>query len=430
MGAIDTLYSGFRSYGNKPANRYDTHRRSELRQVYNSMVKLNTESPIYQLREKEDSKAFILNMKEQSRDVQNVVSSLTNSDEGIDQTFRQRVAVSSRPDLVGVQYLSHTHDPDDEGFSIQVEQLATPQINLGKYLNGNGKNFSPGEYSFDLETTSNSYEFQFIVDSSDHNLDVQNKIASLINRANIGLSASVIAGDNNRHALRIESKQVGLDKGSDVQFLITHGDSVPSENAMVTLGIDHIASPAENSVFTINNSSYSSYGNTCTINQKFELHFYGITPEDEPVEIGFKPDSDAIIDHIQELVDSYNGLAGLAFEYSKNETGNDCLLRALEQVVSTQEDSLEPIGLHFQKDGKLEIDPALLTAAILNVDHKELYDSLTTFADSIQDKANDISLDPVRYVNHVVLFYKDPRHAATYPYLTSIYAGMYFDYQC
>ena len=407
MAAIDSVYSNYLStYGNKSANRYDTHRKSELRQLYNSIVKLNKESPIYELSKAGDVKRFAIDIKEHTHEIQNVVSSLTDSEDGIDQTFRKKIAVSSQPDIVDVTYIGK-NDTDETGFELQILQTATSQMNLGKYLSSTARSISPGNYSFDLETASNSYEFQFAVDSSDTNLDIQQKIASLINNSNIGLNATIVPGDPKSNALKIESNQVGLAEGEDYQFCITHGDSVPSENAMVALGIDYVANPALNTEFLLNDTPCSSYSNVCTVNKTFELTFHGISDPAQPIHIGFKPDQDAIIDNVQELVDCYNGIITTAKDYATSESGSPQLLHTISNVAHRQQSTLDALGLLVQEDGAINIDRSLLTASITNEGKKELYSALTDFADALNEKATNVSLDPIRYANKLVVFYKN-----------------------
>ena len=51
MAAIDTVYHYYLStYANSTVSRYDSHKKSELRDIYNRMVKTNKESPLYRLR--------------------------------------------------------------------------------------------------------------------------------------------------------------------------------------------------------------------------------------------------------------------------------------------------------------------------------------------------------------------------------------------
>lgn len=50
MAKIDSAYSYYlNTYGSSAVSRYDTHKKSELRNTYNRIVKLNKESPLYKI---------------------------------------------------------------------------------------------------------------------------------------------------------------------------------------------------------------------------------------------------------------------------------------------------------------------------------------------------------------------------------------------
>ena len=47
MAKIDNAYAYYIStYAQKTVSRYDSHKKSELRKVYNEMVKINKDSPL------------------------------------------------------------------------------------------------------------------------------------------------------------------------------------------------------------------------------------------------------------------------------------------------------------------------------------------------------------------------------------------------
>ncbi|MDE5599146.1 MAG: hypothetical protein K2J04_15130, partial [Lachnospiraceae bacterium] len=52
------------NYAPRSSTPYDSHKKSELRNVYNSIVKLNKDAPIYILDTSKDSCAFAVGMKE------------------------------------------------------------------------------------------------------------------------------------------------------------------------------------------------------------------------------------------------------------------------------------------------------------------------------------------------------------------------------
>lgn len=431
MAAIHTVYSNLSStYGLGRTNRYDVHRRGELRQVYHAMLQLNKASPLYQLRDLEQGCSFAVAIKSCSHEMQNVVSSLTDSRDGMRQTFRKRIAVSSQPEHIGVDYVG-SDAVEETGISIELQALATAQINTGKYLSAKKRSLSPGDYSFNLDMQTDSYEFQFYIESTDTNFDIQKKIASLVKQSHIGLTADILTNEHGEHALELSSQYTGLDSDQREQFQISANQTAASEQALITLGIDHISHPASNAVFLIDGIPQESMTNTYTVNDTFELTFYHPTEEETPAVISFKPDSDAILDNIQSLVNGYNHLLDTARTYIPTGHTDSRLLHVIRESADQREEELSSLGLIQLQNGCLAIDRTQLVASIEENGPKKLYALLTDFADSLYDKANEISLDPIRYADKVVIIYKNPLgHNFAQPYFTSLYAGMLYDKSC
>ena len=188
MAAIDSAYQYYLStYGNSTVSRYDTHKKSQLRDTYNKIVKTNKESPLYKIKNRGEAKKYAIDIKESVGDIQHIAASLSSSGQGIEKAFSKKIAQSSDEDVVTAEYIGNDDTPDTTTFHIAVKQLAAEQINRGNYLQPDRYQFTPGIYSFDLNTNTNSYEFQFSVDRKDSNADVQQKLMQLINHSKIGL---------------------------------------------------------------------------------------------------------------------------------------------------------------------------------------------------------------------------------------------------
>ena len=58
------------------------------------------------------------------------------------------------------------------------------------------------------------------------------------------------------------------------------------------------------------------------------------------------------------------------------------------------------------------------------------FSTIKDFTDSILRKTNQISLDPMEYVERTMVAYKNPGHNFATPYMTSNYSGMLFNSYC
>ena len=418
------------------SNKYDAHKKSELRSTYNSIVKSNKQSPLYKIKEGGNVRKFAIDIKEHANTIKNVVASLSENGEGIESAFEKRIATSNDPDIVTAEYVGgddNTITTDNAGFQLEVQQLATPQINTGHFLRRAGHDFKPGSYSFDLNTNSTSYEFQFNVNSDDTNEEVLNKLRKLINNANIGLSAELLPdARGTSKALQIESRQTGLGDGEDQVFEIIPYSNKGSQDAMKLLGIDTVSSPAENSSFLLNGIQHSSYSNTFTVNNMFSVTLNGVSQPGQKTLVGFKPSTDAVADNIESLVSAYNGIINTANRYANSQESSGNLLRDVSKIADSFASDLSEIGLSVEEDSSLSVDRDALTNSIKGSKVAHTFEVLNKFRDALGSKADQASINPMNYVSKIIIAYKHPnpdKNFAT-PYISSMYSGMMLDRFC
>ncbi len=432
MAIIDSAYQYYLStYGNCTVSRYDSHKKSELRAVYNNIVKTNKDSPLYKIKNTSEAQKFAIDIKERAHSIQNVAASLTGDGGDIEQAFNQRVAQSSDEDSVMAEYIGQDNYADKSlKFQIEVRQLASSQVNLGHFMKPDRSDIAPGTYGFDLTTAFNSYEFQYNVGGSDTNRNVQEKIMRLINSATVGLQADIVENKDGYTALRIESRQTGLDEDERCIFEIMPSPNTNSMRAIDKLGIDHMERNASNSSFLLNGNEHSSFSNTFTINNDFELTLKKPSPAGKAAQIGFKADGDAIADNIQLLVNVYNNFIQLGQNHTEFRQSNR-LLNDISGVAKQYTDGLSSMGIDLQEDGSLAIDRGELTQSVSAPDARTHFITLNNFRDSLSDKATHASIDPMNYVNKIVVAYKNPAgNNFVTPYITSIYSGMMMDRYC
>jgi flagellar hook-associated protein 2 len=197
---------------------------------------------------------------------------------------------------------------------------------------------------------------------------------------------------------------------------------------MNLLGINKITEPAKNSDFLLNGTPQTSLSNTFTVNNAFELTLKQTTTEDNPATIGFKTNTDAVADNIQKLVDAYNGILKVAENYTESGNGHgNRLLNDMSAVSKSRSGTLGSIGLMVGDDGSITIDRDVLAEAITPERTEDTFQQLAEFRDAIGQKADNASVNPMKYVDKVIVEYKNPGHNFPAPYMTSIYSGMMLD---
>ena len=300
--ALNAIYNQYlTTYAPKKSDtRYDTHKKSELRNITNSMAKVNRDAPLYKLDNSADSAGYIIGIKEETRQLINSVSSIVGDVENA--SLDGKIAYSTDESIVSVKYIGSqeqddTYEPEDgtEGadgevtnldgsrpsFNIEVKSLAGPQVNLGAFLARDGRDIPAGDYVFDLSVAGQGYEFQYSIREDDTNLDIEERLSRLINNSNINLKSEVVSDDEGNVALRIESSQVGVHFGQQPKVFEISDASVPGRSGSVDyLGINHTVREASNANFIVNGMEASSPSNSFVLDKKFEVTLNGITPEE------------------------------------------------------------------------------------------------------------------------------------------------------
>lgn len=433
--AIDNIYNHYLTTyapgGSVTNTRYDTHKKSELRGLYNSMLKLNKDAPLYILDTSDDSRKFAVGLKENARGLRNTIASLGGLED--DEMFNKKAAYSTDEEMVSASFVGNI-DEDEviPSFKLEVSKLASNQVNLGYALKSDAQvSLPPETYSFDININDLSYEFQFSIREGDTNKDVQERLSRLITNAGIGLEADVLENGQGSSALRLSSTAEGLRQGKDNIFSVSDDNTSKTTGAVNYLGIDYTSKTPSNAEFLLNGEPRSASSNHFTIDKQYELTLKGVHKyEGQSAEIGLKNDFESITDNIGGLVSGYNNFIKTASEYKEGHPAGSKLLSEMDRLVSYYKENLNSIGLSVNNDGAIEMDESQLRQSMLQDDNHESLDSIKQFASSVLRKANQISLNPMEYVEKTVVAYKNPGHNFTAPYVTSNYSGMLFNSYC
>lgn len=422
---ISSVYSYYLSqYGNKSNSKYDSHTRTQLKNTYSKVVKINSQTPVYKLDLSTAAQKYAIDLKEHARALENITEDLSDGADGT-MTFKKS-AVSSNASAVNASYITDFGAAsDDESFDINVKQLACSQLNTGNYLQPRSKHIKPGEYSFDLSINDVIYEFQFKVDNSETTNNIQNKIARLINRSNIGLTANIKEDNLGNTAINIESEATGINGTTPVIFSIK-SDDASNQPLIDTLGLDRVTQYPANAIFDVDGYERSSMSNSITINKAYDVKLSKVT--EEPVTISLKADADSIVESLNELVAGYNNLISVTNDENNNHfQGTEKLQNEIASIARSYKKQLADSGLSLNKDGTISADKEV----IINADNKDalshIYESLNSFKNSIKEKAENIALNPMDYVNNKIIAYKNPLRSFPDPYNLSAYTGMMFN---
>ena len=419
------------SYAPKSTTSLDTHKKSELRKIYNSIVKLNKESPLYILDDSDESKAFAIGLKENARELQNSIASLGGLDEY--SLLNKRAAYSSNEFIASVSFIGNSGEaataPELE---LEVRSLASPQVNMGHFIpSGDTVALMPDTYSFDLGINDLNYEFQFQIRSEDTNLDIQNRLTRLINNADIGIHAETLTDEDGNSSLKLTSQKSGVSSEREIIFRISDEQTSKTSGIVDYLGIGDITGYPSNADFLINGSAHTASSNAFTIEKLYEVTLNGVSPEEGmTTQIGIKTDMESLTENLQQLFDSYNRFLHSAIEYTQNHPKSNQLVSEIWHLAGNFAEPLSEIGINISEDGSISLDEAAMRQSVFDGRMSEGLDQVKDFAKTLYRKAGQISLNPMTYVEKTIVAYKNPGKNFASPYITSAYSGMLFNSYC
>ncbi len=449
--ALNTVYNQYlTTYAPKKSDtRYDTHKRSELKGITNSMVKVNKDAPLYKLESSPESREFIIGLKEESRIFQNTIMSAVGNADGGD--IDGKIAYSSDESIATAKYVGDessglTLDTEvgDDGsvsyinkevpeYEIEVQSLASAQVNMGKYLPMNELGIAPGDYSFDMTVNGQGYEFQYTIREDDTNFDIQNRLSRLINNSGIHLVSNVDEDGEGNASLRIESAQVGIHFGenSRVFNISDPEDKVLGGGSVEYFGIDYVAREASNAHFSVNGIEASASSNTFILEKNYEVTLNGVSPEEGiGTTIGVKPDTEAAVENISNLIGGYNQFMEKMAAYRDTMERSDALRGEVYGIAGIYRQDMENMGITLTDEGTMTIDRDKLSKAIVAEDAGDKVNTLKEFSNAMMRKSRQVSLNPVSYINKTVVEYKNPGKTFSNPYTASAYAGLMFNSYC
>lgn len=427
---INSVYNYYAAqYGHREYSKYDTHSKAQLKSTFGRLQKINSQTPSYKIDFSDAALKYAIDLKENARELSQIADEL--SDESTDSITYKRSATSSSPQVIDAEYIGDSCVQDYEPLEVTVSQLACPQTNTGNFLQPNSKPFAAGEYSFDLQVQDLTYQFEFGVNATDTVTDTQQKIARLINQADIGLNAQLLTDGLGNSAISITSDATGIRGISPTIFHIqsqNSSDASDSNTELVsTLGLDRVTQYPANAVYSVNGTTATSVSNEVTIDNNYVLTFFDTTGK-APVTISMNTDTDAIADSIGELIGGYNNLISVtANDANEHFEGNEKLKKDFAGIAKSYNHLLNENGLSVTDNGTIAVDRDAIISAADHGTLGDIFSGLNAFKQAVQKKAEDISLNPMDYVNNKIIAYKNPLRPTNDPYNLSAYTGMIFD---
>jgi flagellar hook-associated protein 2 len=155
---------------------------------------------------------------------------------------------------------------------------------------------------------------------------------------------------------------------------------------------------------------------------------------DNPVTLRIVPDKGRILDDVDSVLDTFNGLIRIAnsrTEATKEHFGASKLISEMKNLETTYQDELEACGFKASEQGMLSLDDALAAQAAEDGGMESLFTRENGFIARVLDKAETITINPMDYLDKVIVTYPDSSSTAyANPYITSMYSGLFFNSYC
>lgn len=418
---INNVYNYYSSTLIKHSNsKLESHKPNELKDIYSRIISLNKDAPLYKLNLTDDSQNYAISIKETAIELNQVTSLLGDHSESV---FNQKALASSDESKVYVSLLSSDYDKIPNPLDIDVNHLSSHQINVGSYVRSDYLSLSTKTHTFDIVTEDNTYNFKIPVTENDHNKNIQNRVIDAINSRNIGINASLDTREKTS-AIVLEGTLYGRGAlANDLTFSIE--DTTYGNSLAYTFGLDNNLQPPTDSEFNINGTQHFSSSNNISINNTVSIDL--LAPTKHTVHITTTPDFQEVSSMVDKFINSYNKLMDTALSTDANPRGGRRLSNDLTNAVKQFNDSLSHIGLNLSEDGHLSSDKDTLTKSIKSGAFQSVFEDLSDFKNSITKVTDKLTLNPLEYVDKIVITYPNFRRSFPNPYIPSRYSGLLYN---
>ena len=411
-------------------NRFDTHKKSELQNVYRDIMRLTSEQPLYKVTFDESAQEYTLGIKNAALSLSSMVKEL-NIDDG-SSVFKNQILVSSEPETVDVSVLEGSIVQDtDLPLSVEVSTLSSPQENHGHFVPSGEAALVSGQYNFTIGIDENMYSFQFNVSKGATNLDLQKKLSDFINKTAIGLRTRIVQEpETGESRLDLIAIAAGSSDGkasfrpADVRF-----PEDASHGIITHFGLDQIAEPPKNTIFSINGVQKEVRGRSYLYSNTLTLSIKNTTTS--PVSIGKITNQEPIMEKLRTFVNKYNSVFDFVQKQQPDNHRAKKLLYDLGNTMRQFSSELADCGLSISRTGTLSIHEETMYAAAGNGTLERLFSEESRFSSTILKKFSDIALNPMEYLNKTVVTYPNITAKKTLnPYVSSIYCGLLYNNYC
>ena len=358
---------------------------SELSDLLTNGFKVNSSST------SDNALSYLTTIKTASQNLKTSLSSLMGTSRN--SAFNTLSPVSSDTKKLTLDTSGAKPGAGVSDMSINIDQLASGQVNKGAALTANANAGGFAMYEFSIESGDKTHQFTVVATDQDTNKTLQDKIAAAINAKGIGINATVEHNtQNNTSTLSIQTKDTGSGAAFSIQDL--YGDAIGATGASTVL------QQAQDAIYRVNNGEQqTSKSNTIDLGGGIMATMKEASAD--TIEVSMKADGSAALGALNTLVNSYNDLVTAA-----KGSGSDKALQLnyqLARTFNTYSTSLARLGITMDSGGKLSLNEDKVKTAAETKELQQFFSqdrySNYGFANRLYNLASDINSNPMKYTD-------------------------------
>lgn len=422
-----------RAYGDLPVNpsvkrevRSSLRSRREIKKVYDNVIDLNKRMPFYKINLSQENQDYSIRIKEAAYKLRERIKDMARAEIS---GFDSKAIVVSDESILSASLLDQDVSELPDTMEFKIETLAAAQINKGRDLFTSSRGLASGVYEFRARVGSKSQNLIFYQRERKDNYTVLTEMADLLNSSIQGVTATIEKGAIKDYYRLSITADVMDENGERLVFEDIDEDPI---GIVDYLGMNRMEKPPTLAEFEINGVARRVVSNNFKLSNK--LYITINEAGREPAYINIVPDGTKIIQSVKATLSTYNALVDVAkkhIELVGSHSSAKKLITELRGLGLIYSGELEESGIIVSEDGSLSVDEAVAAIAVREGRLQELFTRGNGYIAILQAKAEAIAVNPMEYIDKVLVTYTNPeKKNYRYPYITSMYSGLFCNVVC
>lgn len=297
-----------------------------------------------------DSKEFYSDFVDKFSDLKRSSNSLKSY--GTSSVFKEGSYGSSDTSVVSAASTNNFNTTD---YKVEVSQLASGKAITYNELSSTGNELVK-DGSISIDNGKNSYTFDVNTENALNNKDAMNKIAETVNKANVGIKATVVES-NEKSTLKLQSTTTG----ENSKLAVTYGGDLNNAISAKT------TEAGKSAKYKVNDVDYTSESNSINLSSTVKATLSGIGKAQISSD---NVDSKKIVDAVKKFASDYNKVVSFLDKNASKSTKIEGLSDSFETVKYSSK-SLSEIGITVGDDGRLSVNEDKLKSAASS-DYKKI----------------------------------------------------------